>query len=96
MITDGGPTDGDNGKFESACAKIASAEQAKEVAFFAIGVAGADMTRLKQLSVREPLPLNGLNFNELFLWLSASMKSVSNSATTDQVALPSPAGWTSI
>ncbi len=50
------------------------------------------MTRLSQISVRSPIKLKGLNFTEVFLWLSASMSAVSQSKLDEQVALP-PVGW---
>jgi uncharacterized protein YegL len=38
------------------------------------------------------MKLTGLNFTEMFLWLSASMTAVSHSQMDEQVALP-PVGW---
>jgi uncharacterized protein YegL len=53
------------------------------------------MDRLNQIAVRTPLKLNGLNFIEMFVWLSASMSAVSHSKLDEQVALP-PIGWGSV
>ena len=61
-------------------------------AFFAVGVEGANMTRLGELMARPPAKLNGLNFVEMFIWLSRSSQAVARSQVGDQVALPTP-GW---
>ena len=92
LITDGGPTD----EWQSAAAAVREGESSKAFAFFAIGVKGANMDILQQLSVRTPLSLDGLKFRELFLWLSGSLKSVSQSTPGTEVALTSPTGWTSV
>lgn len=88
MITDGEPNSG----YESAAQRIKLEEKLNRVAFFAVGVEGANMSRLKDIVVRTPVKLNGLNFAEMFVWLSASMQRVSQSKLDEQVALP-PAGW---
>ena len=53
LITDGGPTDA----WQAAAEAIREGEASKQFAFFAIGVKGARMDVLKQISVREPLSL---------------------------------------
>jgi len=91
MITDGGPTD----SVDEAARRVRSDEDSKRVSFFAVGVEGADMDKLKTIVTRAPLKLHGLNFAEMFLWLSSSMQQVSHSNTGDQVAL-APPGWGSV
>lgn len=94
LITDGEPQGESEELFEQATQRIRDDEANKHVAFFAVGVEAADMSRLSQISVREPLKLKGLNFKELFVWLSASMQQVSQSAQMDeQLPLP-PVNWT--
>ena len=92
LITDGAPTD----DIEPAIEAIRRGEQESALSFFAIGVQGADMQALNRLNSakREALKLDGLNFKELFLWLSASVRSVSQSSPGEIVTLPSPMGWT--
>ncbi|MCL2590858.1 MAG: hypothetical protein FWD67_08295 [Betaproteobacteria bacterium] len=92
MMTDGGPTD----EWQSAAAAVREGEAAKSFAFFAIGVEGANMGVLQQISVRQPLQLEGLRFRDLFSWLSSSLRSVSRSAPGAEVPLESPKGWASV
>ena len=92
MITDGAPQGEPDDVVEQAARRIEEDEKNKRVAFFAVGVEKADMTTLQTISHRAPVRLVGLNFVEMFVWLSASMQKVSQSQVNDQVALP-PAGW---
>jgi uncharacterized protein YegL len=92
MITDGEAQGEAGNLLEKAAQRIKEEEANKRVAFFTVGVENANMTRLSQISVRTPIKLKGLNFTELFLWLSASMSAVSHSRLDEQVALP-PIGW---
>jgi uncharacterized protein YegL len=92
LITDGAPTD----SWAAAAAAVREGEAGKAFAFFAIGVRGADMSVLRQISVREPLALDAMKFRELFTWLSSSMRSVSRSTPGAQVPLESPQGWAAV
>jgi uncharacterized protein YegL len=97
LITDGAPTD----EWHSAAAQVAAAEESRSVAFFAVGVAGADFTVLGQLSARPPLHLQGLRFRELFQWLSNSQRAVSHSRPQDEHRIAftnptAPGGWASL
>jgi len=94
LITDGEPTDGDIWK--SAAQRVRDAETKKKVAFFSVGVQSANMAVLSQISIREPLMLQGLNFRDLFVWLSASLSNVSHSKPGDEVPLPSPTSWATV
>jgi len=92
LITDGAPQGESDEAIEAARQRIILEENARRVAFFAVGVEGANMEQLATVSVRTPVKLIGLNFVEMFVWLSASMQRVSQSQMGDQVALPPP-GW---
>ena len=92
MITDGVPTD----DISAVSARIKEAEERKSIAFFPVAVEGADLESLSAISVRTPLLLKGVNFNELFVWLSASATRVSSSRPGDAVDLPSVSGWAQV
>lgn len=92
LITDGAPTD----EWRSAAQRIQQEEQNKAVAFFAVGVEKADMKTLAQISNRQPLRLQGLNFRDMFVWLSQSLTTVSHSQVGQQIPLSSPSGWSVI
>ncbi|WP_082172908.1 vWA domain-containing protein [Methylobacterium platani] len=88
LITDGGPTD----SISRAAQLVREGEEAKAFMFFAVGVEGANFDTLRQLSVREPLKLDGLRFRDLFKWLSASLSTVSKSRIDEAPALANPTG----
>jgi uncharacterized protein YegL len=95
MISDGEPQGEFEDVVEQATLRLKADEANKRVAFFTVGVENANMTRLSQITVRTPLKLNGLDFVEMFVWLSTSMSAVSHSKVDEQVALP-PIGWGSV
>lgn len=92
LITDGEPTD----EWQTAAALVKDGERNKSFAFFSVAVQNANINNLKQISVREPLKLQGLKFRELFQWLSNSMKSVSSSTPGMTVQLATPNGWADV
>ena len=92
LITDGEPQGESDKAVEKGIDRIRDDEANKRVAFFSVGVENANMKRLSEITVRAPLKLKGLDFREMFIWLSASMQRVSNSKPDEQVPLPPP-GW---
>ena len=92
LITDGEPTD----DWKDAAARVHQVEEANGLAFFAVGVEGANMDVLGEIAVRSPLKLQGLKFVELFVWLSQSQRTVSSSKPGDQTALPTVEGWAAV
>lgn len=95
LLTDGEPTDDE---WQSAAQRVRQDDANKRVAFFAVGVQGANKSILDQIAPpnRPSLMLDGLKFRELFSWLSASLGNVSRSRPGDEVPLQSPAGWASV
>jgi uncharacterized protein YegL len=72
LITDGMPQGDSLEMTRQAVQRIRTAESSAKIAFFAVGVEGANMKLLARISVRPPMKLDGLRFSDLFAWLSAS------------------------
>jgi uncharacterized protein YegL len=93
LITDGAPNP--DSPWPRAAQRVRDSESQRKLSFFAVGVQGADMATLQQITPleRPPLILNGLDFRSMFIWLSDSMVRVSSSTVgSEMVALP-PVGW---
>jgi uncharacterized protein YegL len=93
LMSDGQPTD----EWENAADRCRAAEQANKVAIFPIAV-GEDaetnaMGQFCNKGAANVKRLDGLKFKELFLWLSASMKVVSQSRPGGQAQLPAADSW---
>jgi uncharacterized protein YegL len=98
LVTDGAPNDDDD--WRAAAAAVRSAEADNKLAFFAVGVPGANVDVLAQFSGRRPpLKLVDLRFREMIQWLTRSVQAVSQSAahtggdSNASVPLPGVVGW---
>lgn len=95
IMSDGQPTD----DYQSAAERCRQAEAANKVAVFPLAVgAGAQSDVLGEFSSKGAAAvkkLDGLKFQELFLWLSASMKVVSQARPGGQAQLPAADSWSS-
>lgn len=93
LITDGEPND----HWKPVVSRVHAGEEQKSFCFFAVGVEGANMQVLEEISVRKPLWLQGTKFRELFSWLSNSQQAVSRSSPGEDVPLEDPTsgprGW---
>jgi uncharacterized protein YegL len=94
LITDGEPTD----EWKTAAQRVQAANENKGVAFFTVGVDKVDLKLLSQIAPpdRPPRLLRGLEFSNLFVWLSQSLTAVSHSRAGEQVPLKPAAGWTEV
>ena len=93
LMTDGGPTD----PWKNAAEKVrhGDSDEQKAFSFFAVGVQGANMEILSQISRRPPLTLDALRFRDMFVWLSSSLSGIAKSQPGTSVPLPPP-DWASV
>jgi uncharacterized protein YegL len=94
LMTDGEPTD----NWKHLPKMIQKGEENKSFSFFPLGVRDANFQILSEISLRDPMKLDGVRFREFFLWLSASLKNVSRSNPGDKVSIPDykPYGWADV
>ncbi|GGA56591.1 VWA domain-containing protein [Okeania sp. KiyG1] len=94
LITDGIPTD----KWEEAAKLVKKAVDERKLSFFIVGVQGANLNFLRNIAHPNtpPVMLDGLKFQELFSWLSASLTRVSTSQVDDKINLPPIDGWAQV
>ena len=71
-----------------AAARLREDEAQNKVIFFAVGVGAANMDRLAQVVCRPPVKIEGLNFVDMFMWLSKSMENAAQNKFDQQVPLP--------
>jgi len=93
LMTDGAPDS--NQDVNGLAQEIKQGVANKAFFFFAVGVQGARMDVLQQISSpdMQPAMLEGLKFSDFFKWLSASMTTVTSSRDGDIVSMANPASW---
>lgn len=97
-MTDGLPTD-NRDVWQAAVQQCQAAEQNGQCIIYPIAIdAGTqELNTLRQLStLTPPMPLNSVKFVEFFVWLSASLKTMSQSAPGETVQLGSISPWATI
>lgn len=93
LITDGDP-DADQ-DLEELMLEINEGVNKKRFLFFPVGVEGANMDKLRQIThpSAPPMKLKGLNFIEFFQWLSNSVDIITRSKEGDIIQLPDTGNW---
>ena len=91
MITDGDPQ-GELFTFvEDAAKRVKKEVNLDRMVFFTVAAPGADVTQIMRMGFHTPLRLDGLKFNELFVWLSRSMQAVTSEKSGGKFSfLPTP------
>lgn len=93
LMSDGEPTD----DWVEAAEACKAAEAANKVTVFTIGIGEeANLEILGQFSNKGALKINGLQFKELFVWLSASIKAVSQTKKGESAQLNPVDSWASV
>lgn len=98
-ITDGYPTDISKGNqnWNNTTSTISNEVQNGHSLPWAFGTETADMDALKELyGEKRVFRLANANFKSIFLWLSDSLKIVSNSAPGDKIKVPTPVKYEDI
>lgn len=90
LISDGEPNDRGWEKHAEICCL---AEDQKKVSVFPIGTEDADLDKLSQFSRKGAKQLKGLQFKELFLWLSRSVSAASKATPGQAVQVPATDTW---
>lgn len=93
LISDGVPTDHN---WEYVAERCREAESDKRCVIFPVGTETADFDALDKFSNKTAKRLGGLQFSELFVWLSRSMTAVSSSVPGESVQLPATDDWETI
>lgn len=88
-ISDGLPTS----STDEAARRLKEAVEKKKISFMPIAVEGADVDVMTALSGKSAMKLQGMKFDELFQWLSASAAAVSASQPGDAVKAPAVDEW---
>lgn len=94
VISDGEPTDAP-ALWESIALDCKDAERRKRCVIYPIGVEGADLSRLQELSLTPAKALSAARFAEYFRWLSNSLSLVSTAIESDSVSLDASDLWES-
>ena len=90
MIADGDPLGEIPTFVEDAISRIRRESNTEKIVFFTVAVEGADIFLLMKMGSDRILRLDGLKFNELFVWLSRSMQAATRKKGGKFSFLPTP------
>ena len=93
MITDGDPLGEVPTFVEDAISRIRRESNTEKIVFFTVAVEGADiilLMKIMKMGSDRILRLDGLKFNELFVWLSRSMQAATHKKGGKFSFLPTP------
>jgi len=90
MITDGDPLGEIPGFVEDAIRRMRRDVFTDKIVFFTVAVEGTDTIQLARMGFDSVLKLDGLKFNELFVWLSRSMQAATKRMGGKFSFLPTP------
>lgn len=96
LITDGAPAGEPPSAINDAAERLKAAAKRQRVNFWAIGTDSADFKRLAEISPTTPARMQGLRFEEFFVWVSRSLQSVSKSGPGEQIKLDPITDWGSV
>lgn len=93
LMSDGEPTD----DWEGTAAECRAAEAAHKVTVMAIAIGDdANIDILGQFSSKGAKRLAGLKFKEMFVWLSRSVRAVSQAVKGEAAQIPATDSWSSV
>jgi uncharacterized protein YegL len=95
VISDGEPTS-QSQLWQRAVKECRLAEEERKLEIFSIAVDGANMTKLGEISARPIVPLKGVNFQELFKWITASVTVAAKSRPGENIVLPPTDPWRNV
>ena len=95
VISDGEPTSSED-VWNEAVSRCLAAQDQKKVELFSIGVAGANLQKLGEISRKPIYTLKAVKFKELFVWISSSLSAASRSRPGEKIQLDSTDPWRNV
>ena len=95
VMSDGSPTSS-SATWDDAISQTTAAAANKKAIIYTIGVEGADMEVLNQISDTPAENMSTVKYNEFFQWLSDSLSAASQSRPGDTISLPDTNPWRNV